>query len=274
MMRWEASQVDASEIMGKLETLEKRKANLSEKLRAIQNSKKKDTDRILRAIAAQRWYWFENKSYVLMDRDTGLIWTDLNYFPYKDVGSSTLYMSYDKIKDWLLQHQKWGDFNWQLPHPSELLQLVRDGTFPFCGGQLKKIKGQERWLVKKNNRMYVKNLFERDEICESGMIGCYAILCCNDFVPENYVKNISSDNTYYTGKEKLQMTLDIFVNNGLILRFDDDSITKLYRQLYVDMPRLQKELEIIDSKIELVRQDEVVNTAKTIHAAMVDQSNY
>ena len=39
-------------------------------------------DRILDAIKNQRWYFFANKPKVLMDRDTAILWADLNYFPY------------------------------------------------------------------------------------------------------------------------------------------------------------------------------------------------
>lgn len=37
-------------------------------------------DRILKAIKKQRWFFFKNKSKVLMDRDTGLLWANLNYY--------------------------------------------------------------------------------------------------------------------------------------------------------------------------------------------------
>ena len=37
-------------------------------------------DRILEAIKNQRWYFFKNKTKIMFDKRTGLLWPNLNYF--------------------------------------------------------------------------------------------------------------------------------------------------------------------------------------------------
>lgn len=39
-------------------------------------------DKILDAIKEQRWYFFKNKPKVLIDKHTGLLWANLDYFPW------------------------------------------------------------------------------------------------------------------------------------------------------------------------------------------------
>lgn len=42
-------------------------------------------EKILEAIKNQRWYFFKNKTKILLDRDTGLLWTNLEYFRLKNL---------------------------------------------------------------------------------------------------------------------------------------------------------------------------------------------
>ena len=39
-------------------------------------------EKILEAIKNQRWYFFKNKQKVFMDRNTGILWANLDYYPY------------------------------------------------------------------------------------------------------------------------------------------------------------------------------------------------
>ena len=73
--------------------LKAQKQELSTKLSAIEDKlgtiaieinelSQTGINKILEAIKNQRWYFFKNKPKVLMDKWTGILWTNLNYFPY------------------------------------------------------------------------------------------------------------------------------------------------------------------------------------------------
>ena len=66
------------------ELIARRKEMLAE-LQEIESLAAEGADRILEAVKAQRWYFFRNNKYILMDRDTGLLWANLDYFEDGDV---------------------------------------------------------------------------------------------------------------------------------------------------------------------------------------------
>ena len=45
-------------------------------------------DKILGTIKNQRWFWSRGQPKVIFDRDTALLWTDLNYFLHKSSNNS------------------------------------------------------------------------------------------------------------------------------------------------------------------------------------------
>ncbi|WP_293829045.1 hypothetical protein, partial [uncultured Phascolarctobacterium sp.] len=48
-------------------------------------------EKILEAIKNQRWYFIKNKPKILFDRNTGLIWANLNTFNYQDENGDDYY---------------------------------------------------------------------------------------------------------------------------------------------------------------------------------------
>ena len=65
-------QIKLNDIQGKISSINAEIAKLSGT----------GTHRILEAIKNQRWYFFKNRTKILMDRNTGLLWLNLNYFEY------------------------------------------------------------------------------------------------------------------------------------------------------------------------------------------------
>ena len=66
---------------------------------------------------------------------------------------------------------------------------------------------------------------------------------------------VSEDNSIYTEKEKLQSTLNLFVNNNLLPIFDDKNITELYEKIYFEKPKLLEQLAEIQLYID--EKDEI-----------------
>lgn len=75
-----------AQLIGSQNNLKKQLQLVQEKIKIINNEIDKlsstATDRILEAIKNQRWYFFKNKKHILMDKTTGILWANLDYFPY------------------------------------------------------------------------------------------------------------------------------------------------------------------------------------------------
>ena len=59
------------EVQAKLEAVQGSLSAVNEEIATVSGSA---VGRILEAIKTQRWYFFRNNKYILMDRDTGLLW--------------------------------------------------------------------------------------------------------------------------------------------------------------------------------------------------------
>ena len=78
-------------------------------------------------------------------------------------------------------------------------------------------------------------------------------------MPKDYEQNISSANKVYSEKEKLLMTLNVFVTNGLEPIFNDAAITELFRQIYIVKPEVQRQLTEIQQQIERLNEVELIS---------------
>ncbi len=65
--------------MSELAELIARRDEVLAELQEIESLSADGVDRILDAVKAQRWYFFRNNKYILMDRDTGILWANLDY---------------------------------------------------------------------------------------------------------------------------------------------------------------------------------------------------
>ena len=151
-------------------------------LSMLEKMRKIAVEKILQAIQNQRWFFFENEEKVLLDGDTGLLWANLNYFPYEksDGMGYSPENSYAEVKNlikkinseeqcyfkeildssayWDSQSYYFGFMGMFPPTPEELWKLVEDRTFPFLEGTWFKIKNETCWCVYHENKLCCKNL--------------------------------------------------------------------------------------------------------------------
>ena len=253
-----------------LENLLQQREELQTKISELNDLAATDTEKILQAIKNQRWYFFKNNKYILFDKDTALIWANLDYFPYENEYSCE--KSYAEVKDLMKQKnsESWGGFNdWKIPTTFELKKLFEDKPFPF----LIYDKGYSRgWRIKNLFGFWCVNRGD-DELMgtsldKGGDFGYFSnrcdvhILPCNHaLMSEDYESNISSSNHVYTETEKLQFTLDIFVQNDLIPIFSNAEITQLYKKIFVEKPALVKQLAYLDAQIAELETSQLKLTA-------------
>lgn len=241
------------ELKGRLASIDGELSAIGKNIRELSGS---GVDKILDAIKTQRWFWFKDKPKVLFDRDTALLWADLNYFPYKKDGND-IYSSLEEARKLVEARDIEGYFGWRLPTFKEICFIVDDHSFPFMEGSTDQIKHNQWWhaLDGDNNAIHLQNHSLHKN--ETALI----LPCCDALVPPDYVNNLSPSNNFYSEREKLQFTLDVFVRNDLVPLFADESITHLYRQIYVDKPALLKQLAEIEAQIAELQPKQLKLTA-------------
>ena len=247
------------ELKGKLSSIDGELSAIGKSIRELSSA---GIDKILDAIKNQRWFWFKDKPKILFDRDTALLWADLNYFPYDNCGV-------DQINDHIDDYKG----QWRIPNPFELWKMIEDKSFPFQEGNNWRIKNVDYWTVFHNGTYYYKDLDASGATSNMPQgTGCM-IPCCDALVPMNYVNNLSPSNNFYSEREKLQFTLDIFVQNDLVPLFADESITQLYRQIYVEKPALLKQLAELEAQIAELQTNSLRLTANFDHRPLLAKYN-
>lgn len=188
---------------------------------------------IERAIEKQRWYFFANNDKIIFDRNIGLIWTNLNKFPYRkstgfDYSSRN---DYEEVRNLVadINRQNWGGYNnWKVPTQDELWIMIADKTFPFHKGYHWRINEEFSWCCK--NYISSSVLCSRD-LDDSGAAShtrrdrsAHVILCSDALRAKTFSP---------TAKE----VLGIFKKNKLIPIFDSPEVTRLYKNLTEDKPK-------------------------------------
>lgn len=248
-----SSQID--EVSNKLSSLKLELNSINEKVNDLSGSA---IDKILDAIKNQRWYFFKNKPKVLMDKNTGLLWANLNYFPYCKEDKSQYRGDFNECHELMynLNIDRFED--WRVPTSYELWDMIEDKTFPFQEGGYWKIKNAYYWFVSYNSSIRGKDLEDQGANNDIGNYNSYLLPCNDSITYDTYKNDVSENNPIYTEKERLQFTLNLFVNNELWPIFDDESITELYKKIYFEKPKLLEQLSEIQSQIdELEKSQEI-----------------
>ncbi|WP_346684529.1 hypothetical protein [Megamonas hypermegale] len=250
-----------AQLMSSQNNLKQQLQSMQEKLKTINNEIDKlsstATDRILEAIKNQRWYFFKNKKHILMDKTTGILWANLDYFPYAE-GSDNGWYKLDEAKTLVNNYNVDGINDWQIPTLEVFKHMIYDKTFPFQKGEEWRIKDKYDWFCLSCTSINLYNMDEKilgnnssySRLFMSFTQSAY-ILPCSYYLIQNseYEKNISNDNNIYTEKERLQFTLDLFRENELWPIFDDDEITDLYKKIYFEKPRLLQALSEVETQL-------------------------
>ena len=242
-----------AQLMGNQNNLKQLLQSVQEKIKTINNEIDKlsstATDRILEAIKNQRWYFFKNKPHILMDKTTGILWANLDYFPYNQgsydsEGNYTL----DEAKSLVNNYNVDDINNWQIPTFEVFQHMIYDKTFSFQQGDNWKIKGVRYWHCNIDN--WSKNGISLDDWSMGSNWYGFVLPCSYYLIQDSeYEKNVSENNNVYTEKERLQFTLDLFRENELLPIFDDEEITDLYKKIYFEKPRLLQALSEVETQL-------------------------
>lgn len=241
-------------LKSQLANLEKELNKNSEKTRELSGS---GNDKIVEAIKGQRWYFLKNKPKVLIDRDTGILWANLDYFHFKK-NENTDYTLEEAKK--IVEELQLDDYKgWKIPNKNQMIKMIDDKKFPFKKGSYHQINDYSHWFCFDEGNNTRINLTDYNMTTNS--YHSTGFLPCNPKVAYNsYKKDVSADNKIYTEKERLQFTLNLFINNGLEPIFKDDKVTQLYKKIHIEKPLLIKELNELQTEIDSLQQVAVLSS--------------
>jgi len=244
--------VQKNEIQVKLSLIERDLNIINEEIHNLSGT---GIHKILKAIKNQRWFFFKNKPKVLMDKMTGILWANLDYLEWKkspnenytieDVGRILKKLSIDGFTEWKLA--RFDDFK----------LMISDKTFPFHQGDRYYIKGERLWYCDMSGYNGTGlDLYD----CSTSNWSNYILPCCYMLTDGAYSQNVSMDNKVYTETERLQFTLNLFVNNGLEPVFTENAITELYKKIYFEKPVLLQHLAQIQERINNLQQNVLLSS--------------
>ena len=242
--------------MSNLATLTAQRDGLLKKIREIE-APGNGVEKILEAIKNQRWYFFKNKQKVFMDRNTGILWANLDYYPYN------VEYSAGAIEEAIMKFAENNDTGfkkWRLPEFDEFCCIMNDKEFPFMkctkidvvrGGFMSQLGSIIYWFVFRRKELGFYNEFKFIKIKDCCFGKFYNLPCTSCLVEGlDYEKNVAPENKVYTEKERLQFTLDLFTKNELWPIFDDAEVTELYKQIYFEKPKLLAQLQELQTQIK------------------------
>lgn len=209
------------------------------------------TEKILDAVKNQRWFFFKNVPEIILDRDTGLLWASLDYFPWCKNGnpSTFYYYSWDEAKQAVSKFKVGNIDDWKMPTFDDFKKMIVDKTFPYQNGSKYYIKGYAEWYCDTTG-YGGKGINLSDLSIQNNY--AYYVIPCSDYLVKNtdFRNNLSLNNYAYTEKERLQFILNLFIQNDLLPIFNDQDVMQLYKKVYVEKPALMNELNELQLKIE------------------------
>ena len=236
-------------ITNKIAMLDKELNKINEEIRNLSGI---GIEKILQAIKNQRWYFFKNKPRVLMDRDTGILWPNLDYFNTKK--NENTFFTLEEAKKNVEELEIDGYKGWKIPYNDQFIKMIEDKQFPFQNGKDHRINGYYFYFCFDENNKYkfkinLDNYLMYDTSDSAELLPCYSKL-----VYDSYDKDVSVDNKVYTELERLQFTLNLFISNDLEPIFDDNEINALFKKIYFEKPALIQKLSALQQQIQSLQQ--------------------
>lgn len=252
---------EKNEIQSKLNVVQLKLTAINEEIAQLGGT---GVERIIEAIKNQRWYFFKNNTKILLDRNTGLLWANLEYFPYRNnrdnYSLNDACNAIENYKDDIIT-------TWRLPTFNEMKEMIYDRSFPFQENENWRIKNRAFWHCNMQG-LSGDGIDLNDLNTEEGV---YDVIPCTSHLVDNtdYKNNVSPSNPVYTEQERFQFTLDLFVQNNFEPIFDEPQITELYKKVYFEKPVLLQELQDIQSQIDSLQTVELLSSSFDYTALLV-----
>jgi hypothetical protein len=231
-------------------------AKLNEISVTVGKMSNKGREKILAAIKDQRWFFFKNKPHVVFDKITGYLWPNLDYFKYRPDKDSSYTVSACRTMVTTLEIN--GYKNWIIPFNNDVMDMIDDKSFPFISsGRL--IKSYSSIYINRNDNfaMWLDGDYPKLNTSNSSAF----VPCNKELVSEDYRINIDEENKIYSETERLQFTLNVFIDNQMIPIFSNSEVTELYQEIYIEKPVLIKRMNEIQAHLEDLQEDILLSSS-------------
>lgn len=231
----------------------------------IRNLSDKGIEKLLEGIKNQRWFFFKNKPNILFDKITGYLWPNLDHFRCRPNRDSWYLRD---ACETMLKTLNIDDFlGWQLPLKYDVVDMIEDNSFPFHTSGDHHILNHTKVLVTNNveNCMWLDRDYPKLIIAMDGLF----IPVYKYFSNDNYRCSIKQENKIYTERERLQFTLDIFVNKELDPIFNDQQVSELYRKIYFIKPELILKLNELQTRIDSLQKEVLLSSTFDYNAPLM-----
>ena len=238
---------EKQQLLDELEELTKKSMIVNGRLAEISNdllkTQSSGTEKILKAIEQQRFYFFRNKPNIMFDRNTGLLWANLDTFDYSNNRAG--YKRNVKTEAIVID----GINDWQIPTTDELNGFRSQGNRFIDSNN--NIQGYAFVLaVSGSTRCYWYNydtIYCEENIYDVLMPKYILVPCCRKLMTKNdYAAKANPKSQILTDMEKARLTLDLFIAEGLQPTFNDRMITDLFHKIFVTKPQLMSQLKEMD----------------------------
>lgn len=248
-----------NELQAKLATLEN---ELKAVGAAVQELSGTGAAKILPAIKGQRWFFIKNKPEVLFDRDTGLLWNNPAYIPFlKPDGRSYTLEEAKQMSGEAVEIAGWE--NWEIVNALQFEKIASDDSgYPYYTGNYHEIGDHYGVIMDWDNEGNLAYHYSNSNYScwNNGDAGVFLIYNAA-LVSGSAYEADRANAKIYTENERLQFTLDLFVNHGLEPIFDDAEAVQLYRQIYIEKPALLEQLADVEMQLEALQQTVQLSSA-------------
>lgn len=216
------------------------------------------SEKILDAIEKQQFYFFKNRPNVLFDKKSGLLWANLDTFQYSDDSKNYTFEKARNKRDYCNEHMMDGFDGWDFPSHTQLFTFAKFKKNPFHTGQNNRLKEKDYWYFLQDGYIRRADLDSYGETT-ADTEGAYFFPCTSILIDNtDYVSLMVGKSL--TDKEKAQLVLNLFIDKGLIPVFNDNTITELFIQVYVEKPKLLQELQELESTISVLQNEVELTT--------------
>ncbi|MBU2702042.1 hypothetical protein Ga0466249_003169 [Sporomusaceae bacterium BoRhaA] len=207
--KWERQQM-----LGTIAALDHELDQLRNELGRRSNGKKVE---LFAALKKQRWYFFKSRPLWVFDRNTGLIWPNLDYVELF-TGSKKSVASQIELHELA---------EWSVPTYQDLKTAWEDRSFPFFNEDYDVVcrkKNREETRFQTEEGFVISNDFSYN----TGDYAAYALYVCNKkYETDEFLPN-KHDRLFPDGFESERRLLQFFITEDLVPFFDNDYIQDIY----------------------------------------------
>lgn len=217
LLKKEQKEWERQQMLGTIAALDQELDQLRSEMGSRSKGKKVE---LFAAMKKQRWYFFKRHPLWVFDRNTGIIWPNLDYVE----------LFTGNKKSVASQIEMHGLSEWSVPTYQDLKTAWEDRSFPFFNEDYRVVcrkKNQVETRFQTEEGFVISNDFSYN----TGDYAAYALYVCNKkYETDEFLPN-KHNRLFPDGFESERRLLQFFITEGLMPFLENDSIQDIYNKL-------------------------------------------